>query len=198
MVRAADMVFSSRSSSICILFSVFVFILCPLVLSACSTTPAIQEESAVSSNQDYESASALLAVSEEEEGPQYQQPTMEVLQGKAQRFPAQFPLKRYPKSKVVLVDVREHRPPGAKNIVMLSTLDQMQGISVFYESRLLAECWRKTYEYKNSIYECSRWEKGDMECEVRICPELKTEDKKFIQLFTGKKFNFSVSKKSPA
>lgn len=196
---ALALALASPKDLTCAYASTLFFLLCSIVLSACSTAPAVQEENPMSlSNQGSASLASELAASDEEEGPQYQQPTMEVLQGKAQRFPSRFPLKRYPKSKVVMVDVRENRPPGAKDIVMLLTVDQLNGISQFYQSRLLQESWKKTYEYKNSIYECSKWEKGEMECEVRICPELKTEDKKYIQLFTGKKFTFMASKKSPA
>lgn len=121
----------------------------------------------------------------EPEGPQYQQPTMDVLRGKAQLYPAKYPLKRYPHSTVAMVDVRPNRAPGLKNMVMLKTTDEMPNVSAFYEKRLVSENWKLVSQYKNEAYESTRWVKGDQECEIRVCPDMTTQDKKFIQLFIG-------------
>lgn len=121
----------------------------------------------------------------EPEGPQYQQPTMEVLRGKAQLYPARYELKRYPHSTVAMVDVRPNRAPGLKNMVMLKTTDEMPSVSAYYENRLISENWKLVSQYKNQSYESTRWVKGDKECEIRVCPDMTTNDKKFIQLFTG-------------
>ena len=127
--------------------------------------------------------------SNEPEGPQYQQPTIEVLKGKPQLFPQRYPIKRYPGSKVAMVDVRPNRPPGYKNMVMLSTADGMPRISGFYRQQLVSEDWQKIKEYRNQIYESSIWVKGDLECEVRISPDLTSPspDKKYVQLLYGKR-----------
>lgn len=121
----------------------------------------------------------------EPEGPQYQQPSMDVLRGKAQLYPAKYPLKRYPNSRVAMVDVRPNRGAGLKNMVMLYTSDEMDRVSKFYQKRLIAENWKLVSEYANESYESSRWIKGEHECEIRISPDLTTSDKKYIQLLCG-------------
>lgn len=121
----------------------------------------------------------------EPEGPQYQQPTMDVLRGKAQLYPAKYPLKRYPNSRVTMVDVRANRAAGLKNMVMLTTSDEIARVSKFYQKRLIAENWRLVSEYANESYESTRWIKGEHECEIRISPDLTTSDKKYIQLLCG-------------
>lgn len=123
----------------------------------------------------------------EPEGPQYQQPTMDVLRGKSQLYPAKYALKRYPHSTVAMVDVRPNRGPGLKNMVMLKTTDEMPTVSSYYEKRLIAENWKVVSQYKNACYESTRWIKGDQECEVRVSPDMTTEDKKYIQLLIGKR-----------
>lgn len=123
----------------------------------------------------------------EPEGPQYQQPTMEVLQGKAQLYPARYELKRYPHSTVAMVDVRPNRAPGLRNMVMLKTTDAMPVVSGYYEKGLITQNWKLVSQFKNTSYESTRWIKGDQECEIRVCSDMKSEDKKYIQLFVGKR-----------
>lgn len=126
---------------------------------------------------------------DEQEGPQYQQPTMDVLKGKPQLFPAKYPVKRYPHATVAMVDVRPGRPPGFKNMVLMKTADQMPQISTFYKQNLALDNWKLVGAYRNECYESTRWVKGDMECEVRIAPDLRTGDKKYVQLMTGLRMN---------
>lgn len=123
--------------------------------------------------------------SSEPEGPQYQQPTMDVLRGKSQLYPAKYPLKRYPNSRVAMVDVRPNRGAGLKNMVMLYTSDEISTVGKFYQKRLIAENWKLVSEYANKSYESTRWIKGDYECEIRVSPDLTTSDKKYIQLLCG-------------
>lgn len=122
---------------------------------------------------------------DEAEGPQYQQPTMDVLKGKPQLFPARYPVKRYPHASIAMVDVRPGRPPGYKNMVLMKTSDQMPSISQYYKQNLAAEGWKMVDAYANEAYESTRWVKGDQECEIRIAPDLRTPDKKYVQLLTG-------------
>lgn len=126
---------------------------------------------------------------QEPEGPQYQTPNIEVLKGKRQLYPAKYPLKRYPGTKVQLVDVRENRGPGYKNQVLLVSTDQMPKISNFYKGDLIKEGWKKVREFKNENYEGSTWTKGDLECEVRVATDFTAppgSEKKFVQLLYGK------------
>ena len=125
------------------------------------------------------------AAIDETEGPQYQTPTMDVLEGKPQHFPAKFPVKRYPHARVEMVDVRPGRPPGYKNMVLMKTADQMPQISTFYKQNLALDNWKLVGVYANECYESTHWVKGDQECEVRISPDLRTADKKYVQLLTG-------------
>ncbi len=129
------------------------------------------------------------AFNQEPEGPQYQQPNMDVLKGKPQLFPSRYPIKRYPGAKVTMVDVRPNRPPGYKNLVMMATADPSKRISGFYQHQMIGEQWKKVSEYRNDIYECSRWVKGDLEAEVRIMPDLvaSNSDKKYVQILYGLK-----------
>ncbi len=123
----------------------------------------------------------------QEEGPQYQQPTMDVLRGKLQKFPARYPIKRYPHGKVALVDVRPNRPPGYKNMVMMSTVDPLPQISNYYQQQLVSENWTKVRETRNSIYESVWWVKGDLECEVRVTPDIRVPGKQNVQLLCGRR-----------
>ncbi len=161
-------------------------------LSACtsSCTEAPKEDQSLGllnqnqNNTDFSSSSS--GNFNEPEGPQYQQPGMDVLKGKPQLFPARYPAKRYPGSRVALVDVRPNRPAGYKNMVMLTTSDQTPRISSFYTEQMITENWQKVGEYRNEIYESTKWVKGNLECEVRISPDLTSQtDKKNVQLLYG-------------
>jgi hypothetical protein len=122
----------------------------------------------------------------QEEGPQYQQPNMDVLKGKMQKFPAKFPIQRYPNSRVALVDVRPNRGPGANNMVMLRTDDNIPVVGSFYKDNLAKDSWKKISEYENSIYESSTWEKGNLRCEVRVAQDFsKPEATRIVQLLYG-------------
>lgn len=170
------------------------FLLLAVSLSACGEQAKEKEEASPLYTEHSDGSSGISAnysaMFNEPEGPQYQQPTMDVLKGKKQLFPAKYLLRRYPGSKVAMVDVRPNRPPGYKNLVMLATADQTPKISTFYRQQLLTEQWKKTYEYSNSLYESTKWVKGDIECEVRIMPDLvsNSEDKKYVQLLYGKRY----------
>lgn len=163
------------------------------ILCGCGNGEKKEEENKsalyTESNSGVASSSGGGYVSNEPEGPQYQTPSVEQLKGKPQLFPARYPIRRYPGSKVAMVDVRPNRRPGYKNMVMLSTADTMPRISGFYKQQLATEEWQKIKEYRNSIYESSTWVKGDLVCEVRIAPDLTSPspDKKFVQLFYGKR-----------
>ena len=159
-------------------------------LGACGESP--EEEKKKNAGLFYEQSDSMLqggVKMEEPEGPQYQTPTIDVLRGKPQLFPAKYPAKRYPGSKVAIVDVRPNRAPGFKNHVMLYTSDPLPNVSQFYTKQLATDSWKKVGEYRNSIYESTIWEKGDMECEVRVSQDLRADagDKKNIQLLYGRK-----------
>jgi hypothetical protein len=122
----------------------------------------------------------------EEEGPQYQQPTMDVVKGKPQKFPTRYPIKRYPNAQVALVDVRPNRPPGYMNHVMLKTMDNIPSVDSFYRDKMVEDQWKKTYEYHNEIYDSTKWEKGDLLCEIRISQDFSQPNgKRLVQLLYG-------------
>lgn len=177
-------------------FYLFSLIIPIIALSACSQAPTEKTDVGMYCEQDNglfnftpEQKTASLDDAGEPEGPQYQQPTMEVLRGKSQLYPAKYPIKRYPHSTVAMVDVRPNRAPGLKNMVMLKTTDEMPNVSSYYEQRLIAENWKMVSQFKNTCYESTKWVKGDKECEIRVCPDMTTQDKKFIQLFIGTRLN---------
>lgn len=172
----------------------------PLLIAICSCSEAPKDKEDASSkgnglftessdnpNGAASGLSGFNAFSQEPEGPQYQQPNMDVLKGKPQLFPSRYPIKRYPGAKVTMVDVRPNRPPGYKNLVMMATGDPNTRISGFYQRQMIGEQWKKVGEYRNEIYEASRWVKGDLEAEVRIMPDLvaSNNDKKFVQILYG-------------
>ena len=188
-----------------IILSLITFAFPVLALSACSQAP---EDTNKSGGMGYlytesndvvpnsvlsGSVSATDAVAAEQEGPQYQEPNMDVLRGKAQLYPAKYPVKRYPNSRVAMVDVRPNRAPGYKNMVMLTTDDEIPTVSIFYAKDLIAAGWKKISEYQNESYESSTWIKGERECEVRIAPDMRTEDKMYVQLLTGIRLNRAPS-----
>lgn len=159
-----------------------------LSLAACSNTPEDKSNKAgviIEGGAQFKESSDSTPM--EIEGPQYQQPTMDVLKGKPQLFPAKYAVKRYPNSVVAMVDVRPNRPPGFKNMVMLKTSDDYPKVSYFYEEKLVADGWKKFYQYRNPAYESTKWERGDQEIEIRISPDMRTSDKKYVQLFQGLK-----------
>ncbi|MBX9686774.1 MAG: hypothetical protein K2X27_08735 [Candidatus Obscuribacterales bacterium] len=158
------------------------------ILTACSESPKQEQVKTglFTESSDNNSVASSGNFSDEPEGPQYQTPTMDVLRGKPQMFPAKYPLRRYPGSKVAMVDVRPNRRPGYKNMVMLNTADKIPNVSTFYERELLQENWKKTYEWGNEIYHSTRWEKGNIECEVRVSNDVvANSNKKNIQLLYG-------------
>lgn len=175
-----------------------IFLISTLALASCGNGSNKEEQAAIPM---YTEANAVNGISgsggtggsnasvDEQEGPQYQQPTMDVLKGKNQLFPAKYPVKRYPHATVAMVDVRPGRPPGYKNMVLLKTADQMPQISTFYKQNLALDNWKLVGAYSNECYESTRWVKGDLECEVRIAPDLRTGDKKYVQLMTGLRMN---------
>jgi len=122
----------------------------------------------------------------QEEGPQYQQPNMDVLKGKMQKFPAKFPIQRYPNARVSLVDVRPNRGPGAMNMVLLNTDDNIPVVGSYYKDNLAKDSWKKVSEVSNPVYESSTWEKGNLLCEVRVAQDFsKPEGNRFVQLLYG-------------
>jgi hypothetical protein len=119
----------------------------------------------------------------EEEGPQYQHPTVENLQGKPQRFPAKFPVKRYPNSRVVMAVVEPNLRPGQHNVVLLNSSDEQKTVARFYYTDLLKEGWKPVYSSGNSAYSQIKYVKGDKEVEVRVFPD--PRGKQHVQLLSG-------------
>jgi hypothetical protein len=119
----------------------------------------------------------------EPEGPQYQTPTVENLQGKTQLYPSKYPAKRYPNSRVVLAHVRPNLKVGSKNVVVLSTTDNPPVVTQYYVDQLQKDGYALTSTYSNSAFHRSLWKKGDHEVEVRVSPD--PYGKQVIQLFSG-------------
>ena len=123
------------------------------------------------------------SLSDEQVGPQFQTPGIQNLKGVPQRFPANYVLKRYPKSQTVLVYVRPHLTPGEKNQVMLRSSDKKVNIADYYKKDLVQEGWKLAGRYENSIYSSTRWQKDGQELEVRVSPDV--YNRQNIQLFSG-------------
>lgn len=128
-------------------------------------------------------ASTSLGTPVEEEGPQYQAPTIEVLQGKPQKFPTKYPLKKYPNSQVVMALVEPNLRPGLKNVVTLKTPDQKPNVVNFYRNEIAKEGYKPTYDYQNLSFGRSKWIKDGKEIEVRVCPH--PSGQRTIQLLEG-------------
>ena len=171
-----------RNSILDILVLISVF-----ALAGCGNQNKAEEQAAVPIYTEGNSINGISgsAAVDEQEGPQFQQPTMDVLKGKPQLFPAKYPVKKYPHATVTMVDVVAGRPPGFKNMVLMKTADQLPQISTYYKQNLALDNWKLEGCYKNDIYESTRWVKGDLECEVRIAPDLRTNNKEYVQLLTG-------------
>ena len=121
--------------------------------------------------------------SSNEEGPQYQQPTTENLQGTEQKFPAKYPVMRYPNSRVVMASVRPNLVPGQHNIVLLKSTDHGIRISSYYRTELPKQGWKLTYQLQNLSFTQLRYRKGDQEIEVRVMPD--PQGRQHVQLVSG-------------
>ena len=89
---------------------------------------------------------------------------------------------------MTMVDVRPNRGPGMMNLVMLKTTDNIPNVDVFYRNKLAREEWTKVYDYHNSIYDSTMWEKGDLKCEVRVAQDFsRPNGQRLVQLFYGLK-----------
>ena len=110
-------------------------------------------------------------------------PTMENLKGKPQEFPAKYPLVRYPNSTVKFVRIEKMLYPGWKNQVMLNSTDTQYRIAGFYKDKLAHEGWQQVYQFENSAYSSTIWQKDGQEVEVRVVPDLYRNEN--IQLLYG-------------
>lgn len=119
----------------------------------------------------------------DQEGPQYQQPSMDNLKGKPQLFPAKYAVKRYPNSRVVMAYVRPDLLPGQKNVVLLNSSDQQQVISEYYLQNMVKDGWKVTYRAENSAFSQITYQKGNQEAEVRIMAD--PQGRKHVQLLSG-------------
>lgn len=118
-----------------------------------------------------------------EEGPQYQEPRMENLQGTPQKFPARYPLKRYPNSRVVMAYVRPNLHPGDRNCVLLTSSDKNFVVAGYYQQNLTGEGWKLVQTEGNTAYSRQLYRKGDQFAEVVVTPD--PHGVNHVQLFTG-------------
>lgn len=119
----------------------------------------------------------------EDEGPSFQTPTMENLMGKPQKFPAGFPVRRYPNGQVAFVRTERVLYPGWKNQVMLKTTDSVQRVASFYRYDFAKAGWAKVRDYQNPAYSSTVWQKDGTEVEVRVSPD--PDGNECVQLFSG-------------
>lgn len=120
---------------------------------------------------------------QEEIGPQYQTPTVENLRGQVQKFPARYPLKRYPNSRVVMAVVEPKLRPGQHNVVLLNSSDDGKVVARYYYQDLIKDGWKPVYSSGNEAYSQIRYVKGDQEVEVRIFPD--PHGRQHVQLLSG-------------
>lgn len=179
-----------------IILSIGIGCLSALMLSSCSSSsndslqgitqsgPQTQDNSHASSKNGADVS--LGAADDEQEGPQYQSPTIDNLRGIPQRFPARYAVRKYPKSQVVLVDVRPHLFGGQKNQVMLRSSDPPKVIAAYYKTDLSKDGWELVHSYENTIYSSTTWQKNGLEVEVRVSPD--PYNRENIQLISGPAF----------
>ena len=119
--------------------------------------------------------------------PQPVEPTIEVLKGKEQPFPNNYPLSRYPKSRVTYAWVKPDLLPGYKNHVMLSVPEPSKDvIAQYYKTELKKGGWKLVDRWENSIYSSTIWQKNAQEVEVRVSPD--QHNNQNVQLFCGPVF----------
>lgn len=119
----------------------------------------------------------------EEVGPQYQKPTVEVLQGKPQKFPARYPARKYPNSRVVMAVVEPNLRPGQHNVVLLKSTDDGKTVARFYYDDLVKQGWKAVYSQGNTAFSQIKYQKGDQEVEVRVFPD--PHGGQHVQLLSG-------------
>jgi hypothetical protein len=124
-----------------------------------------------------------MEASTNDEGPQYQHPTTDNLQGVEQKFPARYPVPRYPNSRVVMASVRPNLVPGQHNIVLLKSSDQGIRISSYYRTELPKQGWKLSFQLENLSFTQLRYRKGDQEIEVRVMPD--PQGRQHVQLVSG-------------
>lgn len=117
-----------------------------------------------------------------EEGPQYQQPTVENLKV-PQKYPARYPVKRYPNSRVVMAYVRKDLAPGQRNCVLLTSSDTNYAVNNYYKKTLADEGWKPVAQEGNSAYSRILYRKGDQMAEVVVTPD--PHGVNHLQLFSG-------------
>ena len=115
---------------------------------------------------------------------QYIEPTVEVLKGKEQPYPASYPVSKYPKSKVTYAWVKPDLLPGYKNHVMLSVPEPSKDtIAQYYKTELKKGGWKMVDRWENTIYSSTIWQKDGQEVEVRVSPD--QHNNQNVQLFAG-------------
>jgi hypothetical protein len=119
----------------------------------------------------------------EELGPQYQKPTIEVLQGKPQKFPARYPLRKYPNSRVVMAVVEPNLHPGQHNVVLLKSTDDGKQVARFYYEDLIKQGWKPVASQGNVAFSQIKYQKDGQEVEVRIFPDPHGGEQ--VQLLSG-------------
>lgn len=118
----------------------------------------------------------------DEEGPQYQQPTVENLK-QPQKFPAKYPAKKYPNSRVVMAYVRPDLLPGRHNVVLLNSDDPGPLIANYYFKDLTNQGWKPVFQQQNSIFSQIKYQKGNQEIEVRVTPD--PHGRQHVQILSG-------------
>ena len=102
--------------------------------------------------------------------PKYTEPTIDVLKGKLQQFPSEYPIEQYPNSKMVVAEVRPNYTSRRPNFVCLKTNDQLGNVADYYKQKLYKEGWKPQEAFENTAYSSTVWVKGNQKAEVRVCP----------------------------
>jgi hypothetical protein len=157
-----------------------------LLLTSCSS----QSDQQIGTIPDYSSSESQSTATNDKDGdenvvgPQFAHPTMNTLRGiTKQRFPAKYPLVRYPHSQVFLVRTYPDLKWPERNQVMLKSEEPTAEIADFYKGDLSKQGWQLVSKYENPRYSSTKWRKGDQEAEIRVSPDPQSRNN--IQLFIG-------------
>lgn len=149
----------------------------PIVISLCFATVALSSCSKQDEQQDAQNQGGIFGGMSfmnkplnPNAAPKYTEPTIEVLQGKLQQFPSEYPLEQYPNSKMVVAEVRPNFTSRRPNFVCLKTNDQLTNVADYYKQKLYKDGWKPQEAFENTAYSSTVWIKGNLKAEVRVCP----------------------------
>lgn len=115
------------------------------------------------------------------QAPKYTEPTIDVLRGKLQQFPSEYPVVQYPNSKMIVAEVRPNYTANRPNFVCLSTGDRLETVATYYKQMLYKDGWQPQVADENTAYSSTIWTKGKQKAEVRVSPGPK-QGERIIQL----------------